>query len=69
MESSSPTHLFRGDKRMIYCEKEKGNYVDQNKKCMKCIFYKRDEDSCFYPEWVPGLIQKEKNEEKNKEIS
>jgi len=39
---------------MIYCEKI-NNYVDQNEKCLICIFYKKNEDSCFYSEWYPGL--------------
>lgn len=43
---------------MIYCKKENGNYVDQEEKCLKCIFYKYDEDSCFYPELK---IKKENN--------
>lgn len=41
---------------MIYCEKRKGKYIDQNKYCYhKCIFYNAKEDSCWYPEWYPGL--------------
>lgn len=43
---------------MIYCEKENGNYVDQNEKCLTCIFYDKETDSCNYEEWNPGLIQK-----------
>jgi len=35
---------------MIYCEKIH-DYVDQEEKCIYCIFYKKLEDSCFYPEW------------------
>ena len=39
---------------MIYCERV-NNYVFQEEKCLGCIFYEEDEDSCFYPEWIPGL--------------
>jgi len=45
---------------MIYCERKK-DYVEQIEKCDNCIFYIKEEDSCFYPEWVPGL-KKGKNE-------
>ena len=42
---------------MIYCDKIQ-DYVDQQEKCIECIFYKIDEDSCFHPDWKPGLTQK-----------
>jgi hypothetical protein len=45
---------------MIYCE-QIHDYVYQDEKCDTCIFYKKDEDSCFYPEWIPGL-KKDKDE-------
>jgi hypothetical protein len=51
---------------MIYCQKI-NDYVDQETKCMQCIFYKRDEDSCFYPEWKPGL-KKGRDLDKIKEL-
>jgi hypothetical protein len=41
---------------VIYCSKI-NDYVDQETKCMKCIFYKVDEDSCTFEEWKPGLKQ------------
>jgi hypothetical protein len=56
-------YFFRR-KKGIYCSKIE-DYVDQETKCMKCIFYKKDEDSCFYPEWIPGL--KKENLEKENE--
>jgi len=39
---------------MIYCSLI-NCYVDQEKKCMLCTFYKVDEDSCDYENWYPGL--------------
>ena len=50
---------------MIYCE-QRNDYVEQDKKCVKCIFYKLEEDSCFYPDWYPGLKKgREWNEPNN----
>lgn len=46
MESNSTSYLFGGNKIMIYCEKEKGNYVDQEEKCINCIFYLYNENTC-----------------------
>jgi len=39
---------------MIYCEKI-NDYVEQKEKCLSCIFYNFDEDTCTYEEWHPGL--------------
>lgn len=41
---------------MIYCEKIH-DYVEQEEKCLTCIFYKKEEDSCTYEDWHPGLIR------------
>lgn len=41
---------------MIYCEKIY-DYVEQDKKCIKCAFYIQNTDSCVYNE-----LEKDKNE-------
>lgn len=45
---------------MIYCDKIE-DYVDQNEKCINCIFYKKQKDICDYDKWHPGLKQKNDN--------
>jgi hypothetical protein len=49
---------------MIFCKKI-NDYVDQETKCMKCIFYKVKEDSCYYENWIPGLKKGRDLENKN----
>jgi len=39
---------------MIYCGKIK-DYISQKEKCILCIFYDKNEDSCWHEEWYPGL--------------
>jgi len=46
---------------MIYCDKRQ-EYVHQDEECMCCTFYNRNTDSCWYEEWIPGLLKKGKDE-------
>ena len=39
---------------MIYCERI-NEYVDQEEKCIACIFYLPNEDTCDWENWHPGL--------------
>jgi hypothetical protein len=48
---------------MIYCERVE-NYVEQDEKCINCIFYETEKDDCTYELFYPGL-KKEKDESNN----
>jgi len=39
---------------MIYCVKIR-DYIEQDEKCINCIFYLYDEDTCDWENWHPGL--------------
>ena len=41
---------------MIYCSKI-NDYVEQEKRCIHCIFYLTEEDTCNYDKWMPGMVK------------
>jgi hypothetical protein len=53
--------LYYGDK-MIYCSRIE-DYVFQEEKCIGCIFYDKETDSCDYEELHSGLKQNTSIEE------
>lgn len=49
---------------MIYCSRIE-DYVFQDEKCINCIFYNKETDSCDYEEFHPGINKKFINKIKN----
>jgi len=47
---------------MIYCSRIE-DYVFQEEKCIGCIFYDKETDSCDYEVFRPGLKQNPDMEE------